>query len=158
MKYFLIIGLLLGLSCAQANPVAETELKNIDEIQSQLNVKKDWAKYRYDEASAACYKKFFTDSCLKDARTAYRQETLDIRNQELPMHDRQRELKEILKSERDQKRKLESQNPQKAAQRADNKKAFEEKQEKMIERTLDLEERRKDAAKRAQENRQTSPF
>lgn len=143
---------------AIANPVAEAELKKIDEIQSQLNIKKDWAKYRYEETSAACYKKFFTDSCLKDARAAYRRETLDIRTQELPMHDRQRELKEALKNERDQKRRLESQDPQKAAQRADNKKAFEEKQEKMIERTLDLEDRRKDAAKRAQENRQTSPF
>jgi hypothetical protein len=158
MRLILATALLWVFSCANATPVAEAELKKIDEIQSQLNVKKDWAKFRYDEASAACYTKFFTDSCLKDARAIYRKETLDIRNQELPMHDRQRELKETLKTERDQKRRLESQDPKKAAQRADNKKAFEEKQEKMIERTLDLEERRKDAAKRAQENRQTSPF
>lgn len=93
MKFIVFIGLFFGFSCVFASPAAEAELKKIDEIQSQLNLKKDWAKFRYDEASTACYNKFFTDSCLKDARKIYRQETLDIRTQELPMHDRQRELK-----------------------------------------------------------------
>ena len=157
-KLLVILALSLGFSFAHASSEVEAELKKIEDIQVQLNTKKDWAKFRYDELVVQCYKKFFTDSCIKDARAAYRQETLAIRNQELPMHDRQRELKEILKTERDKQRQLESQDPQKAKQRAGNKKAYEEKQEKMIERTLELEERRKDAAKRAQEHRQTSPF
>lgn len=157
-KLVLVWVLSLGFSIAHALPEVETELKQIEDIQIQLNTKKDWAKFRYDELVVQCYKKFFTDYCIKDARAAYRQETLAIRNQELPMHDRQRELKEILKTERDKKRQLEAQDPQKVKQRAVNKKAFEEKQEKMIERTLDLEDRRRDAAKRAQENRNASPF
>lgn len=156
----LVIGLTLSLTISNsfATPEAEAELKKIDEIQTQLNLKKDWAKYRFEQASALCYEKFFTASCLSDAKAAYRQEIIEIRNQELPMHDRQRALKESLKTERDRQRKLEREDPKRAQERLEKRKAYEEKQKKMTERTLELEERRKDAPKRSEGNRNASPF
>jgi len=160
LSLFLKIGvaLLFSVGNAYATPEIEAELKKIDEIQAQLNLKKDWAQYRFDQASVECYQKFFTSSCIKDARKIYRQETLAIRSQELPMNDRQRQLKELLKTERDNQRRLEREDPKRALERAENKKAYEEKQAKMIERTQELEERRKDAPKRSEGNRNASPF
>jgi hypothetical protein len=43
--------------------------------------------------------------------------------------------------------------PAKAAERAENVRAFEQKQEDAAKRAADLEERRKDAPRRAQENK-----
>ena len=141
-----------------ATPAQVEELKQIDEAQEKINLKKEWIQYRYELASHDCYAKFFTVSCLKDARNNYRAELLPVRQEELAMHEHQRELKEALKNERDLERQAESADPNKAKERANNRKAFDEKQQKRADRAAELEERRKDAAKRSEENHNASPF
>lgn len=154
--FFLLVASFAGT--VLATPAQIQELKQIEEIQEKLDLQKQWAKYRLDKSNVDCYKKFFTSACLKDNRAVYNQELRVIREQELPMHDRQRELKEALKTERDKEREAERNDPSKAKERDDNRRAFEEKQEKRVQRARDLEERRKDADKRSKENRNSSPF
>lgn len=157
-KSSLIVLILSFVGLTLANPEQVQELKKIDEVQERLDLQKQWARYRLDKANVECYKKFFTTSCLKDNRAIYNQEMKVIRDQELPMHDRQRDLKESLKTERDKERETERNDPEKVKERADNRRAFEEKQERRVQRARDLEERRKDADKRSKENRNSSPF
>lgn len=74
------------------------------------------------------------------------------------MHNRQREVNEFIKDEKDQLRFADYADPQKVKQRAENRANFEEKQRLRSEREAELEQRRKDAEKRAKENRNTSPL
>ena len=62
------------------------------------------------------------------------------------------------KDEKDQIRVAEYQDPKKVQERANNRAAYEEKQRLRAERAVELEERKKDAEKRSQENKQTSPL
>ena len=82
----------------------------------------------------------------------------EIRGQEIPMHERQRKLNEILKDERDIARLAEKLDPKNAEERAKNRRVYDQKQEDREQRIRDLEDRRKDAQKRATGNRQASPF
>jgi hypothetical protein len=62
-------------------------------------------------------------------------------------------VRDKIKDANDAKRAAERADPAKAEQRTDNKKAFEQKQKGEAERAADLEKRRKDAPRRAQENK-----
>jgi hypothetical protein len=62
-------------------------------------------------------------------------------------------MRDKIKDANDAKRAAERADPAKAEQRADNKKAFEQKQKDELQRAADLEKRRQDAPRRAQENR-----
>jgi hypothetical protein len=65
----------------------------------------------------------------------------------------QRKLRESLKNQEDIKRATERASAEKAAERAANQREYEAKQKAAAERAADLEQRRKDAPKRAQENK-----
>jgi hypothetical protein len=91
--------------------------------------------------------------CLSQTRAQYRKEIDPIRVQEVELNAAQRELRRLLKDERDAKRIADKADPAKAAERAENVRAFEEKQQDAAKRAADLEERRKDAPRRAQENK-----
>ena len=141
-----------------AGPAEVAELAEIEKIQSNLNLQKDWAKYRLEKKQHDCYDKFFTTRCLDKARLEHRQEIKEIRAQEIPMRERERVLKAILKDEQDEQRIKERNDPAKAKQRADNVKDYEQKQLDQIKREEDLVKKRADSEKRAQENKKANPL
>jgi hypothetical protein len=148
-----VVSLILGIGAAQATPAQEAELKKLDLIEAELTLQREWADYRWKKASAECYQKYLVNRCLSQVRAQYRKEIDPIRAQEVELNTAQRELRKLLKDERDAKRAAEKSDPAKAAERAQNKRAYEQKQEDAAKRAEDLEERRKDAPRRAQENK-----
>jgi hypothetical protein len=146
-------GLLLGMGMAQATPAQESELEKLNLIEAELTLQREWADYRWKKASSECYQKYLVNRCLSQTRAQYRKEIDPIRAQEVELNTAQRELRELLKDERDAKRIADKADPAKAAERSQNKRAFEEKQRDAAKRAEDLEERRKDAPRRAQENK-----
>jgi hypothetical protein len=148
---FLVITSLSGI--ALATPSEEAELATLDKIESELELQREWAKYRWDKASSDCYQNYWVNYCLRSARAEYRKEIDPISEQERALHEVQRNLRKSIKDQEDQKRAAERASPLKAAERADNQREFEEKQKAAAVRAADLEQRRKDAPKRAQENK-----
>ncbi len=138
---------------ALATPAEEAELAQLDKIEQELELQRDWAKYRWGNASSECYQKYWVNSCLRSARADYRKEIDPIREQEVALHEVQRKLRETLKGEEDAKRAAERASPEKAAERQANQQEYEQKQKDAAARAADLEQRRKDAPKRAKENR-----
>ena len=134
------------------------ELADIDVRQEQLNLKKDWARYRFEKRQHECYDKFFTSACLENARLDYRQEIKDVRQQEVPMHDRQRLLKSIIKDEHDKERIAQRESTEKAIKREENVRAYERKQAEEAKRESGVAKKKEDADKRAKENKKASPF
>jgi hypothetical protein len=149
----MLIGLALGVGAVQATPAQEAELEKLDKIEAELTLQREWADYRWKKASAECYEKYLVNRCLSQTRAQYRKEIDPIRAQEVELNTAQRELRKLLKDERDAKRIADKADPAKAAERAQNKRAFEQKQVDAAKRAEDLEERRKDAPRRAQENK-----
>jgi hypothetical protein len=141
-----------------AGPAEVAELAEIEKSQSNLNLQKDWAKYRLEKKQHECYDKFFTTRCLEKARLEHRQEVKEIRDQEIPMRERERVLKAIIKDEQDEQRIKERNDPAKAKQRADNVKDYEQKQLDQAKREQDLVKKRADSEKRAQENKKGNPL
>ena len=164
MSYFrislgtLFTSLSLLTTVVFAGPAEVAELAEIEKIQSNLNLQKDWAKYRLEKKQHNCYDKFFTSRCLEKARLEHRQEIKEIRAQEIPMRERERVLKAIVKDEQDEQRIKERNDPAKAKQRADNVKDYEQKQLDQIKREEDLVKKRADSEKRAQENKKANPL
>jgi len=146
-------GLLLVASPAVASLADEQEIERLDKIEQELSLQRDWADYRWKKANAECYKRFFVNSCLNDARIQHRKEIDPIREQEVELNANQRVIRERIKTERDATRAAERANPEKTKERADNQREFEQKQKDKAARAADLEERRKDAPRRAQENK-----
>lgn len=138
---------------AIATPAEEAELEQLDRIEAELEVQREWAKYRWEKANAECYKKYLVNRCLGESRAEYRKEIDPIRTQEVELHEVQRKLRASLKDQRDAKKIADRASAEKAAERAANQKEFEEKQKASAARAADLEQRRKDAPKRAQENK-----
>jgi len=153
----LFLGIFL-VACAfsslvLATPAEEAELEQLDKIEQELELQREWAKYRWGKASAECYQKYWVNYCISSARTQYRKEIDPITQQEVALHEVQRKLRKSLKDQEDIKRAAERASPVKAAERADNQREFEAKQKEAAQRAADLEQRRKDAPKRAQENK-----
>ena len=156
MKYFLLAFLvpwvfLSTLIMAATND--ELELERLNQIESELTLQREWADYRWKKTNSECYAKFFVNSCLEDARAKYRREIDPIRSQEVLLNENQRILKDQIKTQRDAQRAAERADPKRSQERADNEKAFQQKQKEAAARAADLEERRKDAPRRAQENK-----
>jgi hypothetical protein len=141
------------MGLAQATPAQVAELERLDLIEAELSLQREWADYRWKKASSECYQKYLVNRCLSQTRAQYRKEIDPIRAQEVEVNTAQRELRTLLKDERDAKRIADKADPAKAAERTQNKRAFEEKQRDAARRAEDLEERRKDAPRRAQENK-----
>jgi len=163
MSYRSLLGVcLFTLMATQGQSYAgvaqEKELEQIDLIQNNLNTQYDWIQYRYDQAVSDCYGKFWMQRCMDQARVVFLKEKKIVRDQEIALHDRQRAVNEMIKDEKDQQRIAEYQDPKKVKERAENRANYEEKQRLRAEREAELEERRKDADKRAKENRKTSPL
>ena len=148
---FLLTSALGGI--AFATPAEEAELAKLDKIEQELELQREWAKYRWGKASSDCYQNYWVIYCLRSARADYRKEIDPISEQELALHEVQRKLRKSIKDQEDQKRAAERASPVKAAERTDNQREFEEKQKAAAARAADLEQRRKDAPKRAQENK-----
>ena len=149
----MVISLALGVGAVQATPAQEAELEKLDLIEAELTLQREWADYRWKKASAECYQKYLVNRCLSQTRAQYRKEIDPIRVQEVELNTAQRELRRLLKDERDAKRIADKADPTKEAERAQNKRAYEQKQVDAAKRAEDLEERRKDAPRRAQENK-----
>lgn len=147
------VSLTLGMSAVQATPAQEAELEKLDKIEAELTLQREWTDYRWKKASAECYQQYLVNRCLSQSRAQYRKEIDPIRAQEVELNTAQRELRKLLKDERDAKRAAEITDPARAAEREQNKRAFEKKQEDAAKRAEDLEERRKDAPRRAKENK-----
>ena len=148
---FLLTSSLSGL--VLATPAEEAELEQLNAIEKELEVQREWAKYRWEKASFECYQNYWVNYCLSSARAKYREELDPIREQEVALHEVQRTLRKSLKDQEDQRRIAERAAPEKAIERAENQKEFEEKQKAAAARAAELEQRRKDAPKRAQENK-----
>lgn len=138
---------------ALATPAEDAELKKLDKIEQELELQRDWAKYRWGKASSECYQNYWVNYCLRSARAEYRKEIDPISEQERALHEVQRNLRKSIKDQDDQKRIAERASPEKVAERVDNQREFDEKQKAAAARAADLEQRRKDAPKRAQENK-----
>ena len=156
MKYLLLALLapwvfLSTLIVAATND--ELELERLNQIEAELTLQREWAEYRWKKTNSECYAKFFVNSCLADARAKYRREIDPIRAQEVLLNENQRIFKDRIKTERDAQRAVERADPKRSQERADNEKAFQQKQKEAAARAADLEERRKDAPRRAQENK-----
>jgi hypothetical protein len=156
MKYFLLAFLvpwvfLSTLIMAATND--ELELERLNQIEAELTLQREWADYRWKKTNSECYAKFFVNSCLEDARAKYRREIDPIRSQEVLLNENQRIFKDQIKTQRDAQRAAERADPKRSQERADNEKAFQQKQKEAAARAADLEERRKDAPRRAQENK-----
>lgn len=149
----MVLAVLCCASSVWANTPAEDELAELNKIEAQLLLQRQWIDYRWKKASAACYADFFVTYCLKGTRADYREQIDPIRAQEVALHENQRIVRDKIKDANDAKRAAERADPAKAEQRTDNKKAFEQKQKDEVERAADLEKRRKDAPRRAQENK-----
>ena len=148
---FLVVCSLSGL--VLATPAEEAELDQLDKIEQELETQRDWAKYRWGKASSECYKNYWVNYSLSSARAQYRKEIDPITQQEIALHEVQRNLRKNIKDQNDQKRAAERASPEKAAERVDNQREYEDKQKAAAARAADLEQRRKDAPKRAQENK-----
>jgi len=149
-----ILLLVMSLSgVALATPAEEAELDRLDKIEQELELQREWAKYRWGKASSECYQNFWVNYCLRSARADYRNAVDPIQEQEIALHEVQRGLRKSIKDQEDKKRAAERASPEKAAERVDNQREFEEKQKAAAARAADLEQRRKDAPKRAQENK-----
>jgi len=131
----------------------ELELERLNQIEADLTLQREWADYRWKKTNSECYAKFFVNSCLEDARAKYRREIDPIRSQEVLLNENQRIFKDQIKTQRDAQRAAERADPKRSQERADNEKAFQQKQKEAAARAADLEERRKDAPRRAQENK-----
>jgi hypothetical protein len=131
----------------------ELELEGLNQIEAELTLQREWAEYRWKKTNSECYAKFFVNSCLADARAKYRREIDPIRAQEVLLNENQRIFKDRIKTQRDAQRAAERADPKRSQERADNEKAFQQKQKEAAARAADLEERRKDAPRRAQENK-----
>ncbi len=156
MKYFLLALLvpwvfLSTLIMADTND--ELELERLNQIEAELTLQREWADYRWKKTNSECYAKFFVNSCLEDGRAKYRREIDPIRSQEVLLNENQRIFKDQIKTQRDAQRAAERADPKRSQERADNEKAFQQKQKEAAARAADLEERRKDAPRRAQENK-----
>jgi hypothetical protein len=156
MKYLLLALLapwvfLSTLIMAVTND--ELELEGLNQIEAELTLQREWAEYRWKKTNSECYAKFFVNSCLADARAKYRREIDPIRAQEVLLNENQRIFKDRIKTQRDAQRAAERADPKRSQERADNEKAFQQKQKEAAARAADLEERRKDAPRRAQENK-----
>ena len=79
ISIFLFITFLSGV--ALATPAEEAELEQLDKIERELELQREWAKYRWGKASSECYQQYWVNSCIKDARAAYRREIDPIREQ-----------------------------------------------------------------------------
>jgi hypothetical protein len=154
-KFFIAIFLLVSSisGVVLATPAEEAELEQLNKIEQELELQRDWAKYRWGKAQTDCYQNYWVNYCLRSARAEYRKEIDPISEQERALHEVQRKLRKSIKDQEDQKRAAERASPEKAAERADNQREFEEKQKASAARAADLEQRRKDAPKRAQENK-----
>jgi hypothetical protein len=148
---FLLIGSISGV--VLATPAEEAELERLNKIERELELQRDWAKYRWGKAQTDCYQNYWVNHCLRNARAQYRKEIGPISEQERALHEVQRNLRKSIKDQEDQKRAAERASSEKAAERVDNQRDFEEKQKASAARAADLEQRRKDAPKRAQENK-----
>lgn len=157
LRSLLSLGVCL-LVCSLSNlvlatPAEEAQLEQLDKIERDLELQRDWAKYRWDKKNSECYQKYWVNSCLKDSRAEYRKEIDPIRAQEVELHEVQRKLRASIKDQRDAAKIAERASAEKAAERSTNQKEFEEKQKAAAARAADVEQRRKDAPKRAQENK-----
>lgn len=159
-KFWFVIILLNGFfaSLVLANPSLENELISLDQVQEKIDLKRKWMKYHFDTEFQKCQDQFFTTSCTNKAKKQLQKEEKELFDQEILLHSRQRDLKKALKDEAEQLRIAERADPKQIQIRANNRASFEEKQREKALREADVEERRKEAAKRAQENRNTSPF
>ena len=132
-------------SLVLATPAEEAELAQLDKIEQELELQREWAKYRWGKAQSDCYQKYWVNYCISSARTQYRKEIDPITQQEIALHEVQRKLRKSLKDQEDIKRAAERASPVKAAERVDNQREFEEKQKAALVRAADVE--------RAQENK-----
>ena len=157
LKYQFLLAIFLLVSSVSglvfATPAEEAELEQLNKIEQELELQRDWAKYRWGKAQTDCYQNYWVNYCLRNARANYRKEIDPISEQERALHEVQRNLRKSIKDQEDQKRAAERASPEKAAERADNQRDFEAKQKAAAARAADLEHRRKDAPKRAQENK-----
>jgi uncharacterized protein YeeX (DUF496 family) len=155
---FRIFAFLFFVSCcltplAFATPKEESELESLNKIDQQLELQRDWAKYRWEKAQNECYTHYWVSYCLSGARSDYRKAIDPISAQQIALHTEQRKIRENLKDQKDAEKIANRAAPEKAAERAENKQKYEQKQKDSAQRAADLEQRRKDAPKRSQENR-----
>lgn len=140
-------------SQVSATPAEEAQLDELNKIEQDLELQREWVKYRWEKASADCYEKYWVNRCLSQSRAAYRKAIDPIRVQEVELHTVQRQLRASLKDQRDATKAAERLSPEVIAERAANEREFAEKQKEAAARAADLEQRRQDAPKRARENK-----
>ncbi|MBT8587308.1 hypothetical protein G6675_03320 [Polynucleobacter paneuropaeus] len=153
LRVFLLFASCCLSTLAFATPEEEAQLDSLDKIDQQLELQRDWAKYRWEKAQNECYTHYWVSYCLSGARSDYRKAIDPIGTQQVALHAEQRKIRESLKDQKDAEKIASRASPEKAAERAENKQKYEQKQKDAAQRAADLEQRRKDAPKRSQENK-----
>ena len=155
LKIFASLSLVLCCfsSLVVATPEEEAQLESLNKIDQQLELQRDWAKYRWEKAQNECYTPYWVSYCLSGARSDYRKAIDPIGTEQVALHAEQRRIRESLKDQKDAEKIANRASPEKAAERVENKQKYEQKQRDAAQRAADLEQRRKDAPKRSQENK-----
>ena len=47
-----------------ATPAEEAQLEQLDKIEQELELQREWAKYRWGKAQAECYQKYWVNYCI----------------------------------------------------------------------------------------------
>ncbi|MGQ2981283.1 MAG: hypothetical protein ACT6Q9_16450 [Polaromonas sp.] len=103
MKKTLLLLLLLNSGLiAVAQPREDLFLAAAQKERERINTERLALEAGFDVQEAACYKKFFTNSCLKEIQPRRREALALLRQQEVALNDRERKEKaaaQILKTE-----------------------------------------------------------
>ncbi|WP_372826579.1 hypothetical protein [Polaromonas sp.] len=131
MKKALLLLLALGLGVmAAAQPRDDLVSAAIQQERERINTERVALETGFDVEEAACYKKFFTNSCIKEIQPRRREAMTRSRQQEVALNDRNRKEKAAA-----QIRKIEEKSSLEALQQAA------ERRTQALEETLRREER-----------------
>ena len=97
--FILSLGGVACITSSFAGQVHDQELAELEVVQDNLDLQKEWVQYRNDTQVRHCYQLFFVERCLDRVRQTYLKEIKVVRVQELAMHDRRREVNEMIKTD-----------------------------------------------------------
>ncbi len=90
-SFFLLLFSLLG--AAASGQVANDSAAAVDREREQINAERTALEAKFDVEEAACYKKFFVNSCLNAIKPRRREAMTGLKQREVALNDQQRREK-----------------------------------------------------------------
>lgn len=125
--FFLLLALTFG-PMAVAQPREDLFSAAVQKERDRINTERLTLEAGFDVEEAACYKKFFTNSCLKEVQPRRREALALLRQQEVALNDRERKEKAAAQIQKTEE-KSSPQALQQAAERRDQ--ALQETRERL---------------------------